>query len=234
MRLPRDVGVIVVAAGRGTRMGGAVPKQYLELGGVPIVLHALRPFTSHPDVRCTVVVLPPGDAQAPPPWLAHLVGDSLRVAAGGEARADSVRAGLAILPLECAVVLVQDGARPLTRSTTVSAVIAAARAGFGAVAAVPLGDTLKEVRQEGSPLRVLRTVPREGLWRAQTPQGFPRPLLERALARAASDGYPGTDDAELVERSGGEITIVPDSPDNLKITTPDDLDLARRLLEAGA
>ena len=214
-------------------MGGAVPKQYLELGGVPVLLRAIRPFASHPDVCCTAVVLPPGDTEAPPPWLAELVGDSLRLAAGGAARADSVRAGLAALPAGCAVVLVQDGARPLTRSTTVSAVIAAAREGFGAVAAVPLGDTLKEVRQEGSPLRVLRTVPREGLWRAQTPQGFPRPLLERALARAARDGYTGTDDAELVERAGGEITIVPDSPDNLKITTPDDLDLARRLLDAG-
>jgi 2-C-methyl-D-erythritol 4-phosphate cytidylyltransferase len=141
---------------------------------------------------------------------------------------------LAVLPAECAIVLVQDGARPLTRPTTVSAVIAAAREGAGAVAAVPLGDTLKEVRQEGGPLRVLRTVPREGLWRAQTPQGFPRTLLEQALARAARDGYAGTDDAELVERAGGEITIVPDSPDNLKITTPVDLEIARRLLDAGA
>jgi 2-C-methyl-D-erythritol 4-phosphate cytidylyltransferase len=215
-------------------MGGAVPKQYLELGGVPVLLRAIRPFTSHPDVCSTVVVLPPGDAPAPPAWLARLVGGALRIAAGGTARVDSVRAGLAVLPAECAIVLVQDGARPLTRPTTVSAVIAAAREGFGAVAAVPLGDTLKEVRQEGSPLRVLRTVPREGLWRAQTPQGFPRPLLERALARAARDGYTGTDDAELVERAGGEITIVPDSPDNLKITTPDDLEVARRLLDAGA
>ena len=234
MRLPRDVGVIVVAAGRGTRMGGTLPKQYLDLVGVPVLLRAIRPFAAHPDVVSIVVVLPPADAAAPPPWLANLVGDSLRVAAGGEARTDSVRAGLAVLPAACALVLVHDGARPLTRPATVSAVIAAARQGSGAVAAVPLGDTLKEVRHEGPPLRVLRTVPREGLWRAQTPQGFPRPLLERALARATRDGYAGTDDAELVERAGGEVTIVPDSPDNLKITTPDDLDIARRLLDAGA
>jgi len=215
-------------------MGGAVPKQYLELGGVPVLLRAIRPLTSHPDVCCTVVVLPLEDSAVPPSWLTPMIGDSLRIVAGGSARTDSVRAGLAALPPACTIVLVQDGARPLTRSETVSAVIATAREGFGAVAAVPLGDTLKEVRKEGTPLRVVRTVPREGLWRAQTPQGFPRPLLERALARAARDGYTGTDDAELVERAGGEITIVPDSPDNLKITTPADLDLARRLLDAGA
>jgi 2-C-methyl-D-erythritol 4-phosphate cytidylyltransferase len=215
-------------------MGGARPKQYLDLAGVPVLLRAIRPFAAHPDVLSTVVVLPPPDAAVPPPWLADLVGDSLRLAAGGEARTDSVRAGLAALPPECSLVLVHDAARPLTGSATVSAVIAAAREGYGAVAAVPLGDTLKEVRQEGPTLRVLRTVPRDGLWRAQTPQGFPRPLLEHALAVAARDGYTGTDDAELVERAGGVVTIVPDSPDNLKITTPDDFDVARRLLDSGA
>jgi 2-C-methyl-D-erythritol 4-phosphate cytidylyltransferase len=228
--LPRDVGVIIVAAGRGSRVGGT-PKQFRELAGVPVLLRALRPFASHPDVACTVIALPAEAAAEPPGWLGPLAGQRLRLVAGGAERGDSVRAGLAALPSDCAIVLVHDGARPLVSPDTITAVIALARQGVGAVAAVPLGDTLKLVSDEQAPNTVARTIPRSGLWRAQTPQGFPRALLERAAAAALADGVRGTDDAELVERIGGVVRVVPDRASNLKLTTADDFALAGALLQ---
>ena len=224
--------MIVVAAGRGARLGGT-PKQFRDLAGIPVLLRSLRPFVSHPDVACTVVVLPAESAARPPDWLRPLVGSHLRVAAGGQERGDSVRAGLAALPTECAVVLVHDAARPLVTVDTIDGVIAAARGGAGAVAAVPLGDTLKAVTDHpAGSLIVERTVPRAGLWRAQTPQGFPRALLERATEAARADGVQGTDDAELVERIGARVQVVPDQATNLKLTTQADFVLAEALLKA--
>ncbi len=231
-RLPRDVGVILVAAGQGTRLGGDTLKQYLPLAGVPVVLRALRPFTAHPEVGQVVLVLPAADAARPPGFLVELVGPALVLAAGGEERRDSVAAGLAALGPECTVVLVHDAARPLVDRGVIDAVIRRARAGEGAVAAVPLGDTLKEA-EANDPTRVARTVPRDRLWRAQTPQGFPRELLARAYATAGSGGAGATDDAMLVEACGGIVRLVPDSPRNLKITTADDLALAELLAGAG-
>jgi 2-C-methyl-D-erythritol 4-phosphate cytidylyltransferase len=223
--LPRDVGVVVVAAGRGTRLGAETAKQYLPIGGIPMVLRALRPFTGHPDVARIALVLPPEDAAVPPPFLGGLVGAGLLLVPGGAERSDSVRAGLAALGPECTVVLVHDAARPFVERSVIDAVIAYARAGEGAVAAVPVSDTLKEVAP-GDPTHVARTVPREGLWRAQTPQGFPRGLLERAYAAGAGGA---TDDAALVERLGVPVRIVPDSPRNLKVTSGADLAVAQLL-----
>jgi 2-C-methyl-D-erythritol 4-phosphate cytidylyltransferase len=227
--LPRDVGVIVVAAGKGTRIGGDAPKQYRHIGGVPMVLRALRPFTSHPDVAHVALVLPAPDAASPPAFLTSLPSEALTIVAGGERRADSVAAGLGALRPECQVVLVHDGARPFADRGVIDAVIRHARAGDGAIAAVPVTDTLKE-GAAASPDRVARTVPRDRLWRAQTPQGFPRALLIRAYARMAGGGDSvATDDAALVEACGGTVRLVPDSVRNLKITTPEDLVLAELL-----
>jgi 2-C-methyl-D-erythritol 4-phosphate cytidylyltransferase len=207
-----------------------MPKQFRDLAGVPVLLRALRPFTSHADVACTVVALPADEAAAPPEWLRPLMGTRLRVVAGGQQRGGSVRAALAALPAECSVVLVHDGARPLVSTDTIDAVLALARRGGGAVAAVPLGDTLKDVADGPGSFTVTRTIPRAGLWRAQTPQGFPRALLERATQAALTDGVQGTDDAELVERIGGVVQLVPDQSTNLKLTTEDDFALAEALL----
>jgi 2-C-methyl-D-erythritol 4-phosphate cytidylyltransferase len=224
--LPRDVGVIVVAAGRGTRFGGETPKQYQPIAGVPMVLRAVRPFAAHPDVAQVALVLPPADADAPPAFLRGVVGAGLVVVPGGAERADSVAAGLRALDPECTVVLVHDAARPFVGRPVIDAVIAHARAGEGAVAAVRVSDTLKQAAAE-DPTRVARTVPRDGLWRAQTPQGFPRAVLERAYAAARGEG--ATDDAALVERTGVSVRLVPDSPRNMKVTTPEDLALAELL-----
>jgi 2-C-methyl-D-erythritol 4-phosphate cytidylyltransferase len=229
--LPPDVGVIVVAAGRGTRLGGT-PKQFRELAGIPVLLRAVRPFASHPSITHLVVALPADVVADPPEWLKSLTGDRLRLVAGGAERGDSVRAALAALPAGCTVVLVHDGARPLVSRDTIDAVIAVAAAGSGAVAAVPLGDTLKMAAEGDGPPTVERTIPRQRLWRAQTPQGFPRDVLERATASAAADGVQGTDDAELVERIGGRVQLVPDRPSNLKLTTAADFVLAEALLRS--
>ena len=228
MPSPRDVGVVIVAAGRGERLGGSQPKQFLPIAGIPMLLRAIRPFACHAEVRQVVVVLPAGDAATPPGWLAPHVGDTLCVVAGGLERRDSVALGLDALDVACSIVLVHDAARPFVSRDVLDAVIAAARAGEGAVPAVPVADTLK---QSGDGARVERTVPRDGLWRAQTPQGFPRALLARAHAQARHDGVTGTDDAFLVERLGGSVRLVAGDPRNLKITTAEDLALAEVLAE---
>ena len=218
---------MLVAAGQGSRLGGDVPKQFVPVGGVPVLLRALRPFAGHPEVVRVVVVLASPHAERPPEFLAPLAGASLTITAGGRERSDSVAAGLRELGPEVRIVLVHDGARPFVERRVIDAVIAHARAGEGAIAAVPVTDTLKE-QAPGDPTRVVRTVPRDRLWRAQTPQGFPRQLLEDAYARARDPGA-ATDDAALVEACGAVIRLVPDSPRNLKITTRDDLILAEAL-----
>jgi 2-C-methyl-D-erythritol 4-phosphate cytidylyltransferase len=233
--LPRDVGAIVVAAGRGVRFGSEIPKQYVPIGGVPIVLRAVRPFTSHADVGHTVLVLPPQDIEHPPAFIRDLsafsspsASSALSIVAGGSHRGDSVRAGLGALRSECQVVLVHDGARPFVDSRIIDAVIGHARRGEGAVPAIPLSDTLKEVAAD-DPTRITRTRPRARLWRAQTPQGFPRAILEEAHARAGRMGRRATDDAALVEAMGVTVRLVPGSSNNIKITTPEDLALAELL-----
>lgn len=219
-------------------MGAATAKQYLLIAGVPMVLRAVRDFISHPEVAQVVLVLPPEDAADPPAFLSALSSPSsaarrsaLTIVAGGAHRGDSVRAGLSALDPRCSVVLVHDGARPFVDRAVVEAVIGVARAGEGAVPAVPLSDTLKEASAADSTL-IRRTRPRARLWRAQTPQGFPRAVLEEAHARAARQGHRATDDAALVETMGVPVRLVPDSCRNLKVTTPGDLALAELLADA--
>ena len=209
-------------------MHGPVPKQYHPIAGVPMVLRALRPFLSHPDVERVVLALPPGDVAVPPPFLDGLLGERLRVVAGGATRGHSVAAGLAALDARCTVVLIHDGARPFVGRGVIDAVIAHARRGEPAIAAVPLTDTVKEASADDAS-RVERTVPRERLWRAQTPQGFPRQMLADAYARAGREARLGTDDAELVERTGIAVRLIVDSSRNFKITTAEDLALAELL-----
>lgn len=234
--MPRDVGVVVVAAGKSERLGGEVPKQFRSVAGVPLLLRAIRPFLSHPDVLEVIVVLPAAHVLAPPPWLAELLGERLRAVAGGEVRMDSVEAGLGALAPACTVVLVHDGARPFPEPAVIDRVIAVARHGTGAVAAVPVTDTLKQAEPPalGAFGHVIRTVSRDHLWRAQTPQGFPRPMLTQAFAAARAAGYSATDESALVEHGGGPVVLVHDVSTNLKITTLEDLRVAEALAAAGS
>ena len=232
--LPPDVGVVVVAAGAGVRAGPGEPKQFRPILGVPMLLRALRPFTAHPEVCHVVVALPPGYVQRPPDWLIKARGERLSLIAGGAQRVDSVREGMRALPRETAIVLVHDAARPFVTRGTIDAVITRARAGVGAIAAVPASDTLKEIGQGAvrpTP-RIARTVDRERIWRAQTPQGFPRQMLADAYAQLGTGSLNGnapSDDAEVCERAGFPVELIPDSPYNVKITTADDFRIAEAL-----
>jgi 2-C-methyl-D-erythritol 4-phosphate cytidylyltransferase len=197
------------------------------VGGQPLLLRALRPFARHPRVGPIVLVLPAEQAAAPPPWLVPLLSDRLLVTAGGEERQQSVAAGLARLPRGPQLVLVHDAARPFVEPEVIDRVLAVATLGAAAVPAVPLADTVKETDSAGL---VVRTVPRDRLVAVQTPQAFPRAMLETAHQRARGDAAAGaTDDAALCERLGHPVRVVPGSPRNIKVTTADDFALAEAL-----
>jgi 2-C-methyl-D-erythritol 4-phosphate cytidylyltransferase len=218
----RDVGVVVVAGGTGTRTGSRELKQFRWVAGKPMLLHSVHAFQQRDDVAVVVCVLPRSHAADPPPWLFQCDIDRLLVSVGGATRGESVWNGLEDLPDEVRVVLVHDAARPLVSAETVDLVVAAARNGHGAVAALPVTDTLKEVDDEG---RIVRTVDRSRLWRAQTPQGFPRDLIQRAYADARRAGVQDTDDAALCERLGLPVVVVRGSERALKVT--EERDFAR-------
>jgi 2-C-methyl-D-erythritol 4-phosphate cytidylyltransferase len=219
----RDVGVVIVAGGSSTRTGGQELKQFRWVAGKPALLHSLQTFMARSDVVGVVVVLPRDYVADPPPWLFQCDVDRLMVSVGGRTRTESVRNGLEDLPDEAAVVLVHDAARPLVGDGTIDRVIESARAGVSAIAALPVVDTLKEVDGSGA---IVRTVDRERLWRAQTPQGFPRAVIERAHRHAKSAGLTATDDAALCEAIGESVRVVRGSERALKITEDADFDRA--------
>lgn len=216
--------VVVPAGGVGLRMGiDGVRKQYLELAGEPILLRSLRVFLDHPAFQWIVVALPADDMADPPLFLPQ----GVTVVAGGETRGDSVRFGLDAVPDAARVVLIHDAARPLVTRAVVDRVLEVAATGVGAVAAVPVADTLKRV---GEDRRVVETVDRASLWGAQTPQGFPRRMVVDAYRRAGEEGVAATDDAALVERYGGRVVVVDGDVRNVKVTRREDLALAETLL----
>lgn len=217
------LGIVVAAAGRGTRIGADVPKGFLKLAGVPLVSHALRPFLRFPGVvRVAVVVPDPASVGEVPGF------DDPRVVLvrGGEERQDSVAAGIAALG-EVDLILVHDAARPLVEESTLGAVVEAAARHGAAVPILPVPDTVKQIDGAGF---VTGTPARDRLGLAQTPQGFRAELLRRAHARAAAAGERGTDEASLVELLGEKVAVVPGSARNFKITTADDLRRAEALL----
>ena len=218
----------MVAAGRGTRFGGEGPKQYRTVGGVPVVLRAVRPFAAHPEVARIALVLPAADAASPPPFLARLPGDRLILVPGGAERADSVAAGLAALGEECRIVLVHDGVRPLVTPAIIEETIAGASLFGGCVAALPAKETTKRVDAEGF---VVETVDRSALWSIQTPQTFRYEIFRKAVAKSVKDGFLGTDEAMLVERIGEKVKVVTGSTYNIKITTPEDMVIAEAMLK---
>ena len=223
-----DVGVVIVAAGSGSRTGAAEPKQFRWVAGRPMLLHSVQAFMARPDVNTVVCVLPRSRAGDPPPWLFQCDLDRLMLTVGGQTRFESVVRGLQELPDEVRIVLVHDAARPLVPPAVVDRVVAAARTGVGAVAALPVVDTLKEVDADG---RVVRTVERAALWRAQTPQGFPRDLLDRAYHDAWTAGEQTTDDAGVFERLGLPVVVVRGSERLLKVTEEPDFARAEALAE---
>jgi 2-C-methyl-D-erythritol 4-phosphate cytidylyltransferase len=223
---PRDVGVVIVAGGSGTRTGGTELKQFRWVAGKPALLHSLQTFMARPDVISVVCVLPREYAADPPPWIFQCDIDRLMISTGGRTRTESVRNGLEDLPDEASVVLIHDAARPLVGDETIERVISTVRGGQNAVAALPVVDTLKEVDEHGC---IVRTVERERLWRAQTPQGFTRETIVRAHREANAQHISATDDAALCERLGIPVRVVRGSERAMKITEEPDFARAESL-----
>lgn len=216
-----EVWAIVVAGGSGSRFGDAVPKQFLDLGGLRLIDWAVAAAAAACD---GVVAVVPADHLRAAPAVATTSGTAL-VVAGGPSRSASVRAGLAAVPDDAGIVVVHDAARPLATPELFNRVVAAVRAGAdGAVPGVPVADTIKRVDPAGE--RVLETLDRPALRAVQTPQAFSAAALRAAHAGDAD----ATDDAALVEAAGGRVVIVPGDPANLKVTGPDDLERAEALL----
>jgi 2-C-methyl-D-erythritol 4-phosphate cytidylyltransferase/2-C-methyl-D-erythritol 2,4-cyclodiphosphate synthase len=220
------VGAIIVAAGRGDRMGSPVPKQLLDLGGRTMLQRSVATFDRHPAVSQIVVVLPSELVERG----GDLVGPTSRpcvVVAGGPRRQDSVVQGVGVLRADVDVVLVHDAARPFADSSLIDRVVDAVGRVGAAIPAIGVRDTVKRSASAG----LLETIPRNELWLAQTPQGFRRDLLERAMGAARGEAIV-TDESMLMERMGQPVAIVPGDERNIKVTTPDDLASARHALLA--
>ncbi|MDR9500289.1 MAG: 2-C-methyl-D-erythritol 4-phosphate cytidylyltransferase [Desulfurivibrionaceae bacterium] len=219
---------IIPAGGLGSRMGLALPKQYCELLGVPLLVHTLRAFEATPAIDGVIVVVPGAHLQATRALVAeHGLRKVRQVVAGGGRRQDSVASGLAVLPAGTEFIVVHDGARPLVTPELISRCLQVAREQGAALAALAVKDTLKDVEVSG----VIRsTVDRSALWQAQTPQVMRPEVLRRAMALVGPD-FIGTDEAAFLEAVGEKMVVVEGSERNIKITRPEDLQLAAALLQ---
>jgi 2-C-methyl-D-erythritol 4-phosphate cytidylyltransferase len=217
-----SVGVVIVAAGRGTRMGTAESKQYLLLQGKPIAVHALEVFQQHELISEIVLVTGAEDLERCREWIAVYKLDKVTaIVPGGSERQHSVYSGLRQLNTEW--VMVHDGVRPFVHPSEIEACYRQALQTGASVLAVPVKDTIKQVDSGGT---VLSTPDRRSLWAIQTPQTFRLSDLLTAYETAERDGFLGTDDSSLAERAGIAVSVVEGSYRNIKITTPEDLDFA--------
>jgi 2-C-methyl-D-erythritol 4-phosphate cytidylyltransferase len=232
--------VIIPAAGLGTRMApvpsakdaaakkAAPSKQFSELGGVPILIHTLRKFAAAAAVSEIWIALRENEIEGFRERLRHEgLGKKIELVVGGEHRQQSVEHALnAITAAADDLVLVHDAVRPFVTPEIIQEVIEAAKKYSAAIAGLPAIDTVKQVERTAEGAIIKATIPRAGIVLAQTPQGFRYELIKKAFDEAAADGFMGTDEASLVERSGHEVAVVMGSPKNIKITTPGDMELA--------
>ena len=218
---------IVVAAGAGVRMGAPAPKALMPLAGRPMLAWSLEALRACPRVESIVVVAPPGLEDE----VAAVAGAGATVVPGARSRAESVREGLRAAPPGATVALVHDAARPLATPELIDAVLDGVHDADGAIAAAPATDTLKRAGEGGL---IEGTVPRQGLWAAQTPQAFHLHVLAAAVEAAEEEGRlpAATDCASLVEARGGHVRLVESRAPNVKVTTPADAALAEALLRA--
>jgi 2-C-methyl-D-erythritol 4-phosphate cytidylyltransferase len=235
---------VVAAGGQGSRLGTAVPKQFLELGGRSLLERTVSALLASPHIRQIIVALPSAYMDEPP---AYLRDPRVRIVEGGARRQDSVANAAAVVSADAEVVLIHDAARPFVDVATIERVIEATAEAGAAIAALQACDTVKLAditetawvgTEFGEPLpavrpksvpAVKRTLPRETIFLAQTPQGFRRDVLARVLELGAQ-GADGTDEAALAEQAGCTVLLVPGDPRNIKITTGADLAFARGLL----
>lgn len=236
--------VIIPAAGLGTRMASApskkgkkptVPKQFTELAGTPIVLRTLQKFVASPAITEIYVALRTNEIAGfrLDKETFGVLTKKLHLVEGGEHRQHSVANAIAAISAAAEdIVLVHDAVRPFVTESIIQDVIRAAQKYGAAIAGVPAVDTIKEVKRTAEGAVITATIPREHIVMAQTPQGFRYDVLKKAFDEATADGFIGTDEASLVERSGHEVAVVMGSHHNLKITTPADLELAEFYLKS--
>jgi len=223
---PVKTACVIVAGGSGTRLGGGEPKQFMLLGRKPLICWSVEYFGNHPAVHQVVVVVPAGWEERTALLLSEIsIYAPLKIVRGGQRRQDSVLAGI-MAAGESDVVAIHDGARPFPPDNLESAVAESLRIG-GAIFALPATDSIKAVNEN----LIEKTVPREGLWAAQTPQVFLRDKLIAALKTCDEIGAEITDDASAFERMGWPVTVVPGSRQNLKVTYPEDFTMAEAILK---
>jgi 2-C-methyl-D-erythritol 4-phosphate cytidylyltransferase len=237
--------VIIPAAGLGTRMASAsraqsrkpaLSKQFTELGGTPILIHTLRKFAANSRVSEIFVALRKDEIAGFRERLQvegkDILRKQLKFVEGGEHRQHSVANAMAAVQADPGdIVLVHDAVRPFVTNEIIEQVIQGAEKHGAAIAGMPAVDTVKQVERTADGALITSTVPRERVVMAQTPQGFRYEILKAAFDEAAADGFMGTDESSLVERSGKEVAVVMGSPRNIKITTPADMELAEFYLQ---
>lgn len=224
-----SITAIITAGGIGRRMGSSIPKQYLSLAGIPVLIHTINAFLQVPAINNIILVVPAEHIPETHDILKkHKKQNCCKVIAGGIRRQDSVKAGM---EATCGAdyVAVHDGVRPLISRETIERTISGAQKYGAAIAAIPVKDTLKSVTADS----ISNTVDREGLWQAQTPQTVQTNLLKKAYKIAEKDYFEGTDEASLLEHAGIPVTVVEGSEKNIKITRPEDLVVADALITEG-
>ena len=223
---------IIPAAGLGTRMAGSRSKQFLSLGGEPVLMRTLKRLLAVERVTSAIIALRPSEMETVEQWLrgAALSG-RVQLVEGGERRQDSVVNALRAVHADADdIVLVHDAVRPLVEGQSVEACIAAVERHGAAIVGLPAVDTVKQVERTADGALISSTIPRERVVMAQTPQGFRFRILQAALQQATADGFLGTDEASVVERAGYDVAVVMGSRENFKITNAGDLELAEYYL----
>jgi 2-C-methyl-D-erythritol 4-phosphate cytidylyltransferase len=230
--------VILPAAGLGTRMAAgqsstAAPKQFLELAGVPVLIHTLRAFAAVAQIAGIYVAVRANEMDRLTAQIDEYgFADKVRMVEGGDNRQESVASALNAIACDPDdIVLVHDAVRPLIDAAIIERTIRAVEKHDAAIVGLPAVDTIKQVERTADGAIITSTIPREYIVQAQTPQGFRCGLLKRVFAEAAADGFVGTDEASLAERAGVQVAVVQGSPANFKITQPGDLELAEFYLQ---
>jgi len=223
---------VIVAAGKGVRMNRPTPKQYIDLGGIPILLRTLLAFEKCVSIDKIILVVPEADIKFCNERIINPseIRKKIITVAGGPERQASVYNGLLAVDEKKNIVVIHDGVRPFVSPSIIEECIREAVLNGACILGVPASDTLKLADDSGC---IKKTLERDSVWLAQTPQAFEYSLIKRAHEKAGKEGFTGTDDALLVERLGERVRIIKGSINNIKITTPEDLSLARAMLKVG-